>query len=169
MTIARQTSMNGDAEKLNELTERIIGAAIDVHRKLGPGLLESAYDACLFFELVNRGLKVERQKPLPLVYEDVRLDCAYRMDLMVEGSVIVEVKAVARFDRVHEAQMDSYLKISDLRIGLLLNFNVKVLTDRGHQTAGQPISGAIVNLCVLCACQAEARRTQTERRLVLCG
>ena len=123
--------MQDEAARLNGLTEQIIAAAIAVHRVLGPGLLESAYEACLFHELVARGLKVERQKPLPLLYEGVRLDCAYRMDLVVENSVIVEVKSVAKLDRVHEAQMVSYLKLSELRVGLVLNFNVKVLTQGG--------------------------------------
>jgi GxxExxY protein len=109
--------MQDEAARLNRLTEQIIAAAIAVHRVLGPGLLESAYEACLFHELVARGLKVERQKPLPLMYEGVRLDCAYRMDLVVEDSVIVEVKSVTKPDRVHEAQMVSYLKISELRGG----------------------------------------------------
>ena len=116
---------------MNGLTDQVIGAAIAVHRVLGPGLLESAYEACLFHELVARGLKVERQKPLPLMYEGVRLDCAYRMDLVVEDSVIVEVKSVTKLDRVHEAQMVSYLKISELRAGPVLNFNVKVLAQGG--------------------------------------
>jgi GxxExxY protein len=120
-----------DAARLNALTEQIIAAAISVHRTLGPGLLESAYEACLFHELVARGLKVERQKPLPLVYEGVKLDCAYRTDLVVEDSVIVEVKSVAKLDRVHEAQMLSYLKISKKCVGLVLNFNVKILTHGG--------------------------------------
>jgi GxxExxY protein len=119
--------MHPEAERLNSLTEAIIGAAIDVHKALGPGLLESAYEACLYHELVSRGLKVERQKPLPLVYGDVRLDCACRMDLVVENSVVIEVKAVARLGRVHEAQMISYLKISGLHVGLVINFNVKNL------------------------------------------
>jgi GxxExxY protein len=119
--------MNDEAARLNRLTEQIIAAAIAVHRVLGPGLLESAYEACLFQELAARGLKLEQQKPLPLVYEGVRLDCAYRMDLVVEKSVIVEVKSVAKLDRVHEAQMLSYLKISGLCVGLVLNFNVKIL------------------------------------------
>src|SRR5438309_1883947 len=111
--------MATEAERLNALTDQIIGAAIDVHRKLGPGLLESACEACLYYELVTRrGLKVERQKPLPLTYDDVSLDCAYRMDLVVEDAVIEEVKSVSRIDRVHEAQMDSYLRISGLRVGL---------------------------------------------------
>jgi GxxExxY protein len=110
-----RANVQDEAARLNALTEQIIAAAIAVHRTLGPGLLESAYEACLFHELVARGLKVERQKPLPLVYEGVKLDCAYRMDLVVEDSVIVEVKSVAKLDRVHAAQMLSYLKISKLR------------------------------------------------------
>ena len=123
--------MNDEAARLNAITEQIIGAAIEVHRVLGPGLLESAYEACLYFELVKRGLLVERQKPLPLVYEGVTLDCAYRMDLVVENSVVVEVKSVVKVDRVHEAQMLSYLKIADMRVGLVLNFNVKNLSSQG--------------------------------------
>jgi GxxExxY protein len=123
--------MNAEAERLNALTERIIGAAIDVHRVLGPGLLESAYESCLYYELITRGLKVDRQKPLPLVYENVRLDCAYRMDLVVEDAVVVEVKSIAKLDRVCEAQMVSYLKISKLQVGLVLNFNVRLLTQGG--------------------------------------
>jgi GxxExxY protein len=123
--------MNDEAARLNSLTERIISAAIAVHRALGPGLLESAYEACLYYELVTLGLRVERQKPLPLTYEDITLDCAYRMDLVVEKSVIVEVKSVVKLDRVHEAQMVSYLKISGLKVGLVLNFNVKNLSQQG--------------------------------------
>jgi GxxExxY protein len=124
-------SVNEEAARLNAITEQIIGASIEVHRVLGPGLLESAYEACLYYELVKRGLHVERQKPLPLVYEGVTLDCAYRMDLVVENSVIVEVKSVVKLDRVHEAQMLSYLKIADLRVGLVLNFNVTNLSSQG--------------------------------------
>ena len=123
--------MDDEAARLNHLTEQIVAAAIAVHRVLGPGLLESAYEACLFHELVARGLKVQSQKPLPLMYGGVRLDCAYRMDLVVEHSVIVEVKSVTKLDRVHEAQMISCLKISELRVGLVLNFNVKVLAQGG--------------------------------------
>ncbi len=117
------------AETLNRITESIIGAAIDVHRALGPGLLESAYEACLAFEIVERGLKVEQQKPLPVVYREVKLDCGYRLDLLVEGSVIVEVKAVDHLMPVHQAQLLSYLKLSGCHVGLLINFNVKVLRD----------------------------------------
>ena len=123
--------MEHTAAYLNGLTDQIIGAAVAVHRALGPGLLESAYEACLYYELVKRGLCVERQKPLPLTYEGVKLDCSYRMDLVVENCVIVEVKAVAKLDRVHEAQMLSYLKLADLRVGLILNFNVRNLTHQG--------------------------------------
>ena len=116
-------------ERLNRITESVIGAAIEVHRALGPGLLESAYEACLAFELVERGLKVERQKPLPVVYREVRLDCGYRLDLFVEQAVIVEVKAVDRLAPIHQAQLLSYLKLSGCKVGLLINFNVKVLKD----------------------------------------
>jgi GxxExxY protein len=119
------------AEYLNGLTDQIIAAAVAVHRELGPGLLESAYEACVYYELVKRRLCVERQKALPLAYEGVKLDCSYRMDLVVEKCVIVEVKAVAKFDRVHEAQMLSYLKLADLRVGLILNFNVRNLSHQG--------------------------------------
>ena len=131
MSLHRVSGMDDEAARLNHLTEQIVAAAIAVHRVLGPGLLESAYEACLFHELVARGLKVQSQKPLPLMYGGVRLDCAYRMDLVVEHSVIVEVKSVTKLDRVHEAQMISYLKISELRVGLVLNFNVKVLAQGG--------------------------------------
>jgi len=116
-------------EELNRITEQIIGAAITVHRALGPGLLESAYEACLAFELVERDLADERQKPVPLVYKGVELDCGYRIDLLVAEAVIVEVKAVERLMPIHTAQLLSYLKLSSLQVGLLLNFNVKVLKE----------------------------------------
>jgi GxxExxY protein len=109
------------------LTKRIIGAAIEVHRTLGPGLLESAYEACLLFELHEAGLKIERQKPVPLVYKNVRLDCGYRLDLVVEGEVVVEVKSVSDAIAIHEAQLLSYLKLTGCQVGLLINFNVKLL------------------------------------------
>ncbi len=114
---------------LNEISGQIIGAAIDVHRALGPGLLESAYEACLAFELRNRGLKVARQRPVPLIYHDVKLDCGYRLDLLVEGQVIVEVKAVETVLRVHKSQLLSHLRLRDCRLGLLINFHVAVLKD----------------------------------------
>jgi GxxExxY protein len=109
---------------LNEVTEHIIGAAMAVHRELGPGLLESAYEACLLSELTARGLRVERQKALPLAYRDVRIDCGYRIDLLVERAVIVELKSVAQLQPIHEAQLLSYLKLSGCHLGLLINFNV---------------------------------------------
>jgi len=108
----------------NKTTETIIGAAIEVHRHLGPGLLESTYEACLAYELTERGLKLERQKVLPVKYREILLDCGYRIDLLVENSVIVELKAVERLEAIHEAQLLSYLKLSGVPIGLLLNFNV---------------------------------------------
>ncbi len=113
----------------DQITNSIIGAAIQVHRALGPGLLESAYEACLAYELAQRGLKIEQQKPLPVIYNDVKLDCAYRLDLLVEEAIIVEVKSVDRLAPIHQAQFLSYLKLSGLRVGLLVNFNVKVLKD----------------------------------------
>lgn len=116
-----------ERELLNRITGSIIGAAIEVHRALGPGLLESAYEACLAFELVKQGLKVEQQKPLPLAYKDVKLDCGYRLDLLVEDKVIVEVKAVDGLAPIHQAQLLSYLKFAGCEVGLLINFNVKVL------------------------------------------
>ena len=100
-----------------------------MHRALGPGLLESAYEACLVFELIERGLEVKQQKPLPVVYRDVKLDCAYRLDLLVEEKVIVEIKTVDRLAPIHQAQMLSYLKLSGCKVGLLINFNVKMLKD----------------------------------------
>ena len=113
--------------KFDRLTEQIIGSAISVHRILGPGLLESAYEECLCFELSQSKLRFERQVPLPVVYKDVRLDCGYRMDLVVENMVIIEIKAVERIIPVHEAQLLSYLKLADKRVGLLINFHVPVL------------------------------------------
>ena len=112
---------------LNDLTEKIVGAAIEVHRELGPGLLESTYEACMLFELAERGLRVERQKALPVVYRHVRIDCGYRIDLLVDDLVIVELKAVAELQPIHEAQLLSYLKLSGRHVGLLINFNVKLL------------------------------------------
>ncbi len=116
-----------DKDKLDSITRRIIGAAIEVHRRLGPGLLESAYEACLAFELRQLGYKVEQQKPLPVVYKEVKLDCGYRLDLVVEESVVVEVKAVEQLAPIHQAQLLSYLRLSNKRVGLLINFHVRVL------------------------------------------
>jgi GxxExxY protein len=112
---------------LNKITEIIIGAAIAVHRELGPGLLESTYETCLAYELVERGLRVERQKSLPVEYRGVHLDCGYRIDLLVEDQVIVELKVAEKLTPIHEAQLLSYLKLSGSRVGLLINFNVSEL------------------------------------------
>jgi GxxExxY protein len=116
-----------DKDGLDAITESIIGAAIDVHRALGPGLLESAYETCLSFDLVERGLRIERQRSLPFVYKGSRLDCGYRVDLVVEEAVIVEVKAVEQLLPIHAAQLLSYLRLSDLPVGLLINFDVTAL------------------------------------------
>lgn len=118
-----------EGERLSRITEQVIGAAIDVHRALGSGLLESAYEACLAFELTEHGLEVEPQKPLVVVYKEVRLDCRYRLDLLVENAVIAEVKAVDHLAPIHDAQLLSYLKLSGCKVGLLINFHVKVLKD----------------------------------------
>jgi len=111
-------------EKLNQITYEIIGAAYKVHTELGPGLLESAYEVCLEYELLKKGFKVERQKQLPVIYEDVKLDAGYRIDLLVEDTVIVELKAVEKIAPIHQAQIMTYLKLSERKLGLLMNFNV---------------------------------------------
>jgi len=111
----------------NEIPERIIGCAIQVHRELGAGLLESSYEECLRYELMQSGLLVERQKTLPLVYKDVKLDCGYRIDLMVKNRVVVEVKAVDSLNDIHLAQILTYLKLSKCKLGLLINSNVALL------------------------------------------
>lgn len=111
-------------KSLNDFTFKIIGAAYKIHRALGPGLLESAYKECLYFLLAKEGLFVEKEKALPLVYEEVKLDIGYRMDLFVENKIVVETKAVEAFTDVHMAQVLTYLKLSGCKIGLLLNFNV---------------------------------------------
>jgi GxxExxY protein len=108
-------------------THDIVGAAIEVHRRLGPGLLESAYETCLCRELSHRGISFRRQVPLPVDYRGIRLECGYQLDIVVEDSVIVEVKAVKRVIPVHRAQLLTYLKLTGLRLGLLINFNVEVL------------------------------------------
>ena len=111
----------------NALSNKIIGAAIEVHRVLGPGLLESAYEECLCRELSLRDIKFERQKSLPVAYKGVNLDCGYRLDILVEQLVILELKAVSRIEPIHEAQLLTYLKLAGLKLGLLLNFNVPVM------------------------------------------
>ena len=122
-----------EKDELNALTEKIIAAAIAVHHELGPGMLESAYEACLMYELLSNHLSVERQKALPVVYRGRTLDCGYRLDLLVEDRVVVEVKSVERFERVHGAQLLSHLRFSQCKVGLLINFNVKWLVKDGIQ------------------------------------
>ncbi len=116
-------------ERLNSLTKRVIGAAMSVHSALGPGLLESAYETCLEYELKQLGLWVERQKPLPIVYRGVALEGGYRLDLLIEQEVVVEIKAVDQLMPIHEAQLISYLRLSGRKVGLLVNFNVEHLKD----------------------------------------
>jgi GxxExxY protein len=113
----------------NEISEKIIGCAIQVHRELGPGLLESSYETALEYELVQIGLLVERQKPLPLIYKDVRLDCGYRVDLLVEKKVVVELKAVEALNDLFLAQTLTYSKLTNCKLGLLMNFNVLLMKD----------------------------------------
>ncbi len=112
---------------INQITEKIIGSAIEVHKNLGAGLLESAYEECLAFELKQAGLSIERQVPVPVVYKDVKLDCGYRIDILVEKKVIIELKAVDMLIPIHEAQILTYLKFAHKEIGLLINFNVTLL------------------------------------------
>jgi GxxExxY protein len=116
-----------EQDRLDGITRRVIGAAIEVHKHLGPGLLESAYESCLAFELTERGLVIARQKPLPLKYKKVELDCGYKLDLVVEDAIIVEIKAVDQLLPIHDAQLLSYLRISGKSVGLLINFHVRVL------------------------------------------
>jgi GxxExxY protein len=115
------------------LTEKVIGIAIGIHRSLGPGLLESAYEECFCYDLVEAGIAFRRQVALPVVYKAVNLDCAYRMDVVVEDSLVIELKAVEAVTKLHQAQMLTYLKISGIRTGLLINFNVPVLIDGVHR------------------------------------
>lgn len=113
----------------NEISERIIGCAIEVHKRLGPGLLESAYEECLFYEIFQLGLKIEKQKPLPLIYKEIKLEVGYRIDLLVENKVIIEIKSVDALNDIHTAQVLTYLKISGCKLGLLINFNVLKVKD----------------------------------------
>ncbi len=116
-----------EREDLNRITEGIIGAAIEVHKTLGPGLLESTYQAALAYELAERGFRVEQQKPVPVAYKNVELDAGYRLDFMVNRKVIVEIKSIDELAPIHTAQLLSYLKLSNCKVGLLINFNVKLL------------------------------------------
>jgi len=113
--------------ELNEITQNIIGCAIEVHKNLGPGLLESAYEECLSYELIKKGLDIKRQKPTPVVYKEIKLECGYRIDILVENVVVVELKVVDEFNPVHEAQILTYMKFANKTLGLLINFNVAAL------------------------------------------
>lgn len=113
----------------NEISNLVIGKAIEVHKELGPGLLESAYQECLFYELIKAGLKVEKEKPLPIVYKEVKLNHGYRIDLLVENKVVIELKTVEYLTEVHKAQILTYLRLGDFKLGLLINFHVNLLKD----------------------------------------
>jgi GxxExxY protein len=113
----------------NLITEKIIGCAIEVHKQLGAGLLESAYEECLFYELINKGLNVKKQLALPLVYKEIKLDAGYRIDLLVENKVIIEIKSVDAIADIHKAQLMTYMKLANIKLGLLINFNVTRLKD----------------------------------------
>lgn len=111
----------------NDVTRRIIGCAIEVHKSLGPGLLESAYEECLSIELTRKGLNISRQLPVPVVYKEIKLECGYRIDILVENIVVIELKVVEEFNPVHFAQILTYMRFSNKKVGLLINFNVPVL------------------------------------------
>ncbi|MBI3778102.1 MAG: GxxExxY protein [Gammaproteobacteria bacterium] len=113
--------------KEDALSKEVIGAAIEVHRNLGPGLMESAYEECLCYELAHRGIKYERQKLLPVAYKGTKLDCGYRLDVVVDDLVVLELKAVDQIQPIHSAQLLTYLKLSNLKLGILINFNVTAL------------------------------------------
>lgn len=115
--------------EVNQITEKIIGCAIEVHRQLGSGLLESAYEECLSYELESVGLDIERQVAAPVVYKDIKLDCGYRIDILVENKIIIELKSIDAFAPVHEAQILTYMKFANKSIGLLINFNVTLLNN----------------------------------------
>jgi GxxExxY protein len=119
-----------ELNKLNELTQKIIGCAVEVHKHLGPGLLESAYEECLSYELALNGLFNQRQVPVPIIYKEVKLETGYRIDILVENEVIVELKAIEYLTPVHEAQILTHLKFAKKKIGLLMNFNSLKLTDQ---------------------------------------
>ena len=124
----------------NEIVERVIGCAIAVHKELGPGLLESSYQACIYHEMLQIGMKIEREKSLSLMYKGSTLDCGYRIDFLIEGKLIVEIKAVEALNDVHLAQVLTYLRLSDCRLGLLLNFNVVLMKNGIRRIAKQPLS-----------------------------
>lgn len=113
--------------EFEDISRNIIGAAIEVHKQLGPGLLESAYEECLVYELQQKGYNVERQRPVPVIYKEIKLDYGYRIDILVDNKVLIELKSVDAIAPVHEAQILTYMKFANIKIGLLINFNVTVL------------------------------------------
>jgi GxxExxY protein len=121
------------ASDFDPLTQRVIGCAMEVHKALGPGLLESAYEECLAHELYSSGLRFARQMPLPILYKGIRLDCGYRLDLVVDEQVVIELKSIESVLPIHEAQILTYLRLSGMRTGLILNFNVSALKDGIHR------------------------------------
>jgi len=129
MRVHHRDAKNTENTELNRITQEIIGAAIEVHKALGPGLLESAYEECLCRELSLREIPFDRQKSLPVQYKGMELDCGYRLDVVVAGSVVVEIKAISHIEPIHEAQLLTYLKLGGWKLGLLINFNVPVLKD----------------------------------------
>ena len=135
-----------DTSELNGLTEAIIGAAIDVHRELGPGLLEQSYEACFCFELLSRGLNIERQKPLPINYKSQHLDCGYRIDVLVERAIVVEIKAIQQFERVHFAQLRSQLEILQLSRRIVAKFQRRASVEKRHHTGSEWPSRVVSSL-----------------------
>ena len=125
-----------ERDRLDQISRRIIGTGIEVHRHLGPGLLESAYQSCLGFELKRIGLSLEEQKPLPVVYKEVKLDCGYRLDMIVEDEIIIEIKAIEKLLPIHDAQLLSYLRLAKKRVGLLINFHVPSSQGRTEASSG---------------------------------
>jgi len=139
---------DAEAQRTNEITKRVIGYAIDVHRALGPGLLESAYEECLCYELSEGQMPFRRQVALPVLYKSVKLDCGYRMDLIVDDLVVVEIKAIECLSPIHDAQLLTYLKPSGKSVGLLINFNVSVLKEGLKRIVNHfPDSSASLRLC----------------------
>ena len=121
----------------NELSYKILGLAIDVHTKLGPGLLESAYKECLYFKIGSEGFWIEKEKPMPLIFEEVKLECGYRIDLLAEKKLVIEIKSVEALNDVHLAQTLTYMKLGNYKLGLLLNFNVVKLKNRIKRVVNQ--------------------------------
>jgi GxxExxY protein len=125
----------------NEIAHKVIGCALTIHRELGPGLLESAYKECLFYQIKKIGLLAQKEKPMPLVFEDVELECGYRIDILVENKVVVELKSVEALNDVHLAQILTYLKLGDYKLGLLINFNVSMLKQGIRRVINGSLSG----------------------------